>query len=323
MAFVDFKKVKEAVTILQVLDRYGITEMLKRSGDSLRGPCPVHKGGNPTAFRVSISKNCWNCFGACQGGGNILDFVARMESVSIRDAALLIQEWFGLDTAPAAPRKKPPPAKKAAPRREEREEPAANKPLGFSLTLDPKHPYLAERGLTAEAIEVFGLGYADRGIMAGRIAIPIHNAQGELVAYAGRWPGEPPVGEGKYKLPPRFRKSLELYNLHRVLAGDPQAPIVLVEGFFDCISVWQAGIRRVVALMGSLLSEAQAELLLEAAGQKGRITIFLDEDEAGRRGRQAALARLAPWTHVRLSGPPGEAPQPDQLDADTLAKLLA
>ncbi len=79
MPFVNFRQVKEAVTILQVLDRYGVTETLKRSGDSLRGPCPVHKGGNPTAFRVSVSKNCWNCFGACQGGGNILDLVARLQ----------------------------------------------------------------------------------------------------------------------------------------------------------------------------------------------------------------------------------------------------
>jgi DNA primase len=47
-----------------------------------------------------------------------------------------------------------------------------------------------------------------KGIMAGRVAIPIHNEQGELVAYAGRWTGDPPDGEGKYKLPTGFHKSV-------------------------------------------------------------------------------------------------------------------
>ena len=56
--FVDFKAVKAAVSILQVLERYGIAEKFKRSGDSLSGPCPLHDGQNPTQFRVSISKNC-------------------------------------------------------------------------------------------------------------------------------------------------------------------------------------------------------------------------------------------------------------------------
>ena len=205
---------------------------------------------------------------------------------------------------------------------QEREEPAANKPLGFSLTLDPKHPYLAERGLTAEAIEVFGLGYADRGIMAGRIAIPIHNAQGELVAYAGRWPGEPPEGEGKYKLPPRFRKSLEVYNLHRALSEDSDAPLVVVEGFFDCIAVWQAGNRHVVALMGSSLSARQEELLLSYCGSEWPVTLFFDEDEAGRNGRQQALSSLTHNCHVSQIELPEEGSQPEDLPPDNLLKMI-
>ena len=59
--FVDFKAVKAAVSMLQVLERYGLAEKFKRSGDSLSGPCPLHDGQNPTQFRVSIGKNCWYC----------------------------------------------------------------------------------------------------------------------------------------------------------------------------------------------------------------------------------------------------------------------
>ena len=50
--------------------------------------------------------------------------------------------------------------------------------------------------------------------MAGRVCIPIHNTAGELVAYAGRWPGEPPEGVERYLLPKKFEKSRVLFNLN-------------------------------------------------------------------------------------------------------------
>src|SRR5258708_36244668 len=96
-SFVDFKAVKAAITMEQVLERYGLMDRFKRSGDSLSGPCPIHKGTNPTQFRVSISKNAWNCFSECKHGGNTLDFIARMDNVSIHAAALKAIEWFQLD----------------------------------------------------------------------------------------------------------------------------------------------------------------------------------------------------------------------------------
>lgn len=52
--FVDFKAVKAAVSMLQVLERYGLAESFKRSGHSLSGPCPLHQGQNRTQFRVSL-----------------------------------------------------------------------------------------------------------------------------------------------------------------------------------------------------------------------------------------------------------------------------
>jgi hypothetical protein len=68
--FVDFKAVKSAVSMEQTLQHYGLLEKLKRSGDSLTGACPIHRGSNPTQFRVSLGKNLWNCFSDCKGGGN-------------------------------------------------------------------------------------------------------------------------------------------------------------------------------------------------------------------------------------------------------------
>ena len=63
--------------------------------------------------------------------------------------------------------------------------------------------------MTQETIIDFGLGYftGERGMMVGHIVIPIHNVKGELVAYAGRWPGEPPDADTpKYKIPAGFQK---------------------------------------------------------------------------------------------------------------------
>jgi DNA primase len=96
--FVDFSQVKKSVTIVQVLERYGLTSNLKQTEDKFSGPCPIHNGDNPTQFRVSISKNCWNCFGKCKRGANILDFVSLKEGIGIREAALRIQEWFGIES---------------------------------------------------------------------------------------------------------------------------------------------------------------------------------------------------------------------------------
>src|SRR6266446_4268870 len=96
-SFVDLKAIKAAVTMEQVLEHYGPADGFKKSGDSLSGPCPIHGGSNPTQFRVSISKNIWNCFSECKRGGNVLDFIARMDNVSIHAAALKAIEWFGLN----------------------------------------------------------------------------------------------------------------------------------------------------------------------------------------------------------------------------------
>src|ERR1700693_1434960 len=96
-SFLDFKAVKAAIKMEQVLEHYGLLDTFKRSGDSLSGPCPIHKGSNPTQFRVSLSKNIWNCFSECKHGGNVLDFIARMENVTIHAAALKAIEWFSLD----------------------------------------------------------------------------------------------------------------------------------------------------------------------------------------------------------------------------------
>ena len=110
--------------------------------------------------------------------------------------------------------------------------------------------------------------------MNGRIVIPIHNDRGELIAYAGR---SIDGAEPKYKLPPGFKKSEALFNLHRVLQKEKGTDLVIVvEGFFDVMTVCQASFADVVALMGSSISEAQETLL----SQFKHVVFFLDGDQA-------------------------------------------
>ncbi len=93
--WVDFKKVKEAVDMQMVLDHYGIKGLTK-SGDELRGPCPIHKSSSRSKnFTVNVRKNAFNCFSeGCGARGNVLDFVAAMERCSVREAAAKLRDRF-------------------------------------------------------------------------------------------------------------------------------------------------------------------------------------------------------------------------------------
>jgi DNA primase len=339
-AWVDFKEIKARVSIVQILEHYGALPDLAKSGngDRLSGACPIHGGTNKTHFRVSVSKNCWNCFGTCQSGGNVIDFVAKKEGVPFRDAALLIDEWFsGSPKAEASPSEKPrfdtskleekprfqtDAAATKAPA-EEPESDAPNKPLSFGLTkLDPAHPYLRERGLSEATISHFGLGFCSKGTLKGHIAIPIHNRDGELVGYAGRIPGEPKEGAGKYKLPKGFRKSVEIFNLHRAMASEDETPLIVVEGFFDVMKLHQQGHERVVGMMGSSLSKVQEATLCDCVESDQRVILFFDNDEAGRKGQADALNRLSKRLYVRGIDLGERKAQPEDLSSEELRLLL-
>jgi DNA primase len=161
----------------------------------------------------------------------------------------------------------------------------------------------------------FGVGfYAGNGLMQGWVVIPIHNPRGELVAYAGRAVnGERP----KYRLPAGFRKGLELYSVHRAATTGIER-VIVVEGFFDCLRVHQAGYPCVVGLMGCVLSEAQEKLLLE---RFPAVLLMLDGDQVGREASRAIAARLSKNCSVGVVRVPDGA-QPDQLPPEVIRRLL-
>ncbi len=319
--WVDFDRIKEVAGVKSVLARYGIDWLKPEQGDELRGRCPIHDGKGERSFHISVrpeKHGAFKCF-SCLAHGNIIDFVAAMEKCSVRDAGLRLQEWFGLTRAEPGNGLRRPEVESSTEgsTKETVSDPegaAVNKPLSFQLKgIDPTHAYLAERGITKETAEYFGCGFfPGKGTMLERVVIPIHNPAGELVAYAGR---SIDGSEPKYKLPAGFRKNLEVYNLHRaVMPG-----LIVVEGFFDCMKVHQAGYPFVVALMGCSMSEQQEELLVER-GNKG-IILMLDGDEAGQRGAGEIAARLVRRVFTRVVGLPANK-QPDQMAADEIQEVL-
>jgi DNA primase len=318
--WVDFKAVKAAVSMEMVLDRYKVNWLRKKDSE-LRGRCPIHQGEGSEAFHVSITKNAFHCF-SCKARGNVLDFVAAMEKCSVRDAGLKLQEWFAVLNSEQAP------ARNGTPAQTESKTPAAvatesrgqgtekNPPLTFQLKgVDPSHSYLCDRGIRKQTAESFGLGFfSGKGSMSGRVVIPIHNETGELVAYAGR--AVDGMTAPKYKLPAGFHKSVELFNLHRVIAAGTHEA-VLVEGFFDCLKLHQAGFPA-LALMGSSLSAEQEELLCRHF--KVAVLMF-DGDDAGRQATDDCLLRLGRKLWVKAVDV-GTGKQPDMFTAEELARLL-
>jgi hypothetical protein len=93
--WVDFKVIKQAISMQMVLDRYGING-LSKTGDELRGRCPIHNGSAKSkTFSVNLRKNAFQCFSKdCNARGNVLDFVSRMERCDVREAAVKLKEWF-------------------------------------------------------------------------------------------------------------------------------------------------------------------------------------------------------------------------------------
>lgn len=307
MDWVNFREIRSRISIGEVLTRYYGIDNLRPSGETLVGPCPIHNGNNTRAFHVDLGKNLWHCFTGCKKGGNQLDLVAAKDEVSVREAALRLKKFFlDDDPTPAAPGagippspQSPPPARAVASATGGKREKPANPPLDLELQLLPDHPHILEdRKLTTETAAHFGIGYCARGILAGCIGIPIHDEAGQLVAYAGRRLKFSDAEDlGKYRFPKGFHKDRVLYNLHRALPeADGEFGLVIVEGFFSVMMLSQRGIRSVVAVMGSELSDYQAMLAAKAR----HVTVLFDGDPAGSVGALKAVEKLEPLTRVHF-----------------------
>ena len=315
---IDFRTLKRHASFQVVLDRYGLAG--HRTGRRHFILCPLHRESEPSCL-IDHARNRFRCFG-CGEGGSILDFVAKLENCTIAEAAALLAEWCkvgneavktgspcGAGSKAAGP--------SGATSEVSADEAGINQPLQYRLRLDPSHPYLTERGLAPDIIERFGLGFCDRGMMRGRIAIPIHDEAGRLVAYAGRWAAtEVPRSRPRYLLPRGFRKQRVLFNLYRVAGA---SALVIVESYWSVFRLAALGVPA-AALMGRDLSAAQLALLV-AAGVD-HVRIMLDGDEPGRSATLTMLPELARHVFVKRLELP-DATKPHSAPEDVLRRLIS
>lgn len=330
MVWIDFKELRGKLDFAKVLRFYNVEPKLR--DDQHHGFCPLpsHNGKrNSPSFSANMKKGIWQCFG-CGAKGNVLDFAVLMESGNPQNgedvqrvAAKLTEQVLGT----SAPVEKP-----KAEGSDIGENTIINAPLDFALKgLDASHPYLRKRDFTPETVARFGLGFCARGLLKERIAIPLHDHGGKLIGYAGRVVDDATITEEnpKYLFPGtrerkgsvyEFRKSLFLYNGHRIVA--PVEDLAVVEGF---ASVWwfsQAGIGNVVAVMGASCSEEQARLIVSLVAPSGRVWICPDGDKAGIRCAENLLTLIAPHRFVR-SVKLGADKQPTSFSPSELKKRFA
>jgi len=361
--WIDFRLLKERLSFEEVLQHYKIDLKRKNgsSGSQLHGFCPLpgHNGQKKSpSFSVNLERKCFQCFG-CHAKGNHLDLAVLMEGKSpydrnhLREIARMLAETFGIECGKPAEnngggderKQPPPPSKPARPQSKRNSKPEAhenagqaptrpatiiNAPLDFELKgLDPDHPYLKERGFTAETIMHFGLGFCNRGLMAGRVVIPLRDQHGKLIGYAGRFTRDDQVSEKvpKYLFPSNrerkgeileFRKSHFLYDGHAI--KEPVRDLVIVEGFPSVWWLWQCGFANVVALMGSSCSPDQATLVLNAVSVSGRVWLMPDAGDAGERCAETVLRQIAPNRFTRWVKL--DEGQPTDRTPDELVKLL-
>jgi len=313
------------VDIVDVVSHY-IT--LKQVGRNFTALCPFHPEKTPS-FVVSPEKQIFKCFG-CGVGGNAITFVEKYEGISFFEAVKRVAEICGVEL-PQGEFKE--------------EEGSAVEEFGyraakfFNSRLESVLPYLEERGVDRETADRFLLGYAPRGYLrelrdipkealealglvnskggeffADRLIIPIFNHSGKVVAFAGR-----ALREGsspKYINSPEsslFKKGSLLYGFYQSKEEVLKSrQVVVVEGYFDVISLHRLGVKRAVAPMGTSLTESHAKFIKRYCTKP---LLLFDGDGAGRK----AAVRSA-GIFLKLGCEPMVVQLPDGEDPDSLSR---
>ena len=327
------EKIRDSVDILDLVKEY--VPSVKRSGTSYKACCPFHQEKTPS-FTVSPDKGLYYCFG-CQTGGDIFDFLMKIESLSFNEAARKLAERAGIDWH-----------QEDLLTEEERARLKLYKLMDFAKEFYHKQlfsergasarNYIKSRSLTKETVEKFSLGLsfydglAAAALKAGftmdelkktgllnlnrndlfknRLMFPILNHRGETVALGGRILGE---GMPKYLNSPDtplFSKSRVLYALNFAAPSiRKEGRAVLLEGYMDVIAAHQAGVANCIAPLGTSFNENHAKLLKRYTDN---VTVLFDPDEAGQKAsKRTALILLEQGFYVTVANLP-EGLDPDE-----------
>ncbi len=304
-------KIDEINRQTDIVSLIGQYVTLKKLGRNYRGLCPFHSEKNPS-FYVNPEKGIYYCFG-CQKGGNAVSFLMEYEKLDFPEAIKRLAKNLGIeiDTTRGLRYKE---------LYEVNEQ--ASQFYTHCLKRDigrRGQEYLKRRNLDLDKLEKFKLGYApasgglvtymrqkgfsngqlqkagiistNRELFRDRLVFPIFNLSGRVIGFGGR--GIDDNIQPKYLNSPEtpiFKKGEGLYGLYqskeRVRSA---AEVLLVEGYFDLLSVYQHGFENVCAPLGTALTETQAMLLSRFAR---KVLILFDGDLSGIKAALRAIGLL-------------------------------
>ncbi|WP_367355891.1 DNA primase [Mesotoga sp.] len=305
----ELDEIKKSINIVEFIGRY---VNLQKAGSSYRGLCPFHSDNDPS-FYVHPQRGFFHCFG-CGEKGDIITFYQKIENLSFSEAVKRLADYAGIpievDTAESEYDRYTAILSRLAgiyyrelrennddilKYLEEKRKISPNTISEFQLGYSPDERTFSlslpsklradEKSLLQFGVLLRrGTSFKDR--FAGRLMIPIDNESGRVVGFGGRimvaeqGPKYINSSESKY-----FQKNRLLFNLSRAKAAIKQLNYaVIAEGYFDVISLFEAGISNAVGLLGTALTEKHLRIL---GNYTRNLLFFLDSDAAG----QAATLR--------------------------------
>nr|HET6902044.1 DNA primase [Ktedonobacteraceae bacterium] len=306
---------------VDVVEEIGLVVALSKSGKSFKGLCPFHNERTPS-FYVFAESQTWRCFG-CNEGGDIFTFVQKQQGLEFRETLHYLAEKAGVSVEDEGGRN-PEEEREASAARERLRKLNEDALLWFHQMLlrskegSAARTYVQERGISADSVVAFGLGYApeqwdslsryllgrgyteremvsgglardrDGGLGTGggvydyfrhRLIFPIRDTRGRVIGFGGRAFGD---DKPKYLNSPQtllFEKNSVLYALDMARDAIKQAKqVVIVEGYVDAVIAHQYGTKQTVACIGSAITEKHIQQLKKLTKQ---VTLALDPDAAG------------------------------------------
>jgi DNA primase len=298
---------------------------LKKTGSNYVACCPFHNEKSPS-FTVSPSKQFYHCFG-CGSHGSAISFVMEYDRMEYVEAIEALAAQLGL-TVPHENTSSYSKAKTVSPDLYQYLVQAANYYQTQLATATEAQNYLKKRGLSAQIIQRFGLGYAPAGWgnladqfavelhptlekiglliknkleryhdrFRERIMYPIRDQRGRVLGFGGRITNsQANADQPKYLNSPEtplFHKGSVLYGLYEAMQSTRDLKRVLVvEGYMDVIALAQYGIPYAVAAMGTAATRQHLERLFR---HTSAVIFCFDGDNAGKNAAKRALETVLP-----------------------------
>lgn len=313
------EEIKSRCDIANIISSY---INIKPSGTNYKGLCPFH-GEKTPSFYINTSKQIYKCFG-CGEGGDVINFVMRIENLDFMDAVKLLADRCGIEINTQVDESTKERIEKSKKFQDIHVEAARFYFSNLIKTKNPGYEYLRKRGLDDKIIKKFGLGYSldswnslmnylisigyknedliECGLFGyksetkkiydkfrNRVMFPIFDYRGNVIGFGGRVLDD---SLPKYLNSPDtliFNKRQNLYGLNFARKEIKDRSIILVEGYMDLISLYQYGIKNVVATLGTALTDGQGSLIKRYADTA---IISYDSDEAGIKATLRAIEIL-------------------------------